>query len=54
MLIIFFSGQLNECSHRLEKLQQDLVRYQGYLDEVIKGIQSGNFGNAYGFFYSLS
>lgn len=34
-------GQLNECSHRLEKLQQELVRYQGYLDDAIKGIQSG-------------
>ncbi|KAJ8985720.1 hypothetical protein NQ317_014371 [Molorchus minor] len=34
-------SQLNECSHRLEKLQQDLVRYQGYLDDAIKGIQSG-------------
>ncbi|XP_050303808.1 formin-binding protein 1-like isoform X3 [Anthonomus grandis grandis] len=38
--------QLNECSHRLEKLQQDVVRYQGYLDEVIKGIQSGNQTNS--------
>ncbi|KAJ8962064.1 hypothetical protein NQ314_005847 [Rhamnusium bicolor] len=28
-------------NHRLEKLQQDLVRYQGYLDDAIKGIQSG-------------
>ncbi|KAG5886697.1 hypothetical protein JTB14_007098, partial [Gonioctena quinquepunctata] len=34
-------SQLNECSHRLEKLQQDLLRYQGYLDDAIKGIQSG-------------
>ncbi|XP_019767766.1 formin-binding protein 1-like isoform X4 [Dendroctonus ponderosae] len=39
-------SQLNECSHRLEKLQQDLVRYQGYLDEVVKGIQSGNLTNS--------
>ncbi|XP_018572282.1 formin-binding protein 1-like [Anoplophora glabripennis] len=34
-------SQLNECSHRLEKLQQELIRYQGYLDDAIKGIQSG-------------
>ncbi|XP_074029177.1 formin-binding protein 1-like Cip4 isoform X3 [Leptinotarsa decemlineata] len=34
-------SQLNECSHRLEKLQQDLSRYQGYLEDAIKGIQSG-------------
>ncbi|XP_066153190.1 formin-binding protein 1-like isoform X3 [Euwallacea fornicatus] len=35
-------SQLNECSHRLEKLQQDLVRYQGYLDEVIRGNQNNS------------
>ncbi|KAF5276896.1 hypothetical protein FQA39_LY06447 [Lamprigera yunnana] len=30
-------GQLNECSHKLEKLQLDLRRYQGYLEEAAKG-----------------
>ncbi|XP_060527343.1 formin-binding protein 1-like isoform X2 [Cylas formicarius] len=35
-------SQLNECNHRLEKLQQDLVRYHGYLDDALKGIQSQN------------
>ncbi|XP_044262720.1 cdc42-interacting protein 4 homolog isoform X2 [Tribolium madens] len=34
-------GQLNECSHRLDKLQGELKRYQSYLDDAIKGIQSG-------------
>ncbi|KAJ8941310.1 hypothetical protein NQ318_017850 [Aromia moschata] len=34
-------SQLNECSHRLEKLQQELARYQGYLEDAVKGIQSG-------------
>lgn len=32
---------MNECSHRLDKLQAELKRYQGYLDDAIKGIQSG-------------
>ncbi|XP_018328161.1 formin-binding protein 1-like isoform X2 [Agrilus planipennis] len=31
-------GQLNECSHKLEKLQMDLKRYQGYLEEAVKSI----------------
>lgn len=35
-------GQLNECSHRLEKLQMELRRYQSYLEDAIKGIQSNN------------
>ncbi|CAG9773093.1 unnamed protein product [Ceutorhynchus assimilis] len=39
-------SQLNECSHRLEKLQQDVVRYQGFLDDVVKNIQSGNQNNS--------
>ncbi|CAH1119335.1 unnamed protein product [Phaedon cochleariae] len=34
-------SQLNECSHRLEKLQQDLHRYHGYLDEAARGVQAG-------------
>jgi hypothetical protein len=34
-------GQLNECSHRLDKLQGELKRFQGYLEEAVKGIQSG-------------
>ncbi|KAL3280030.1 hypothetical protein HHI36_017537, partial [Cryptolaemus montrouzieri] len=28
--------QLNESSHRLEKLQAELKRFQGYLDEALK------------------
>lgn len=40
-----FSGQLNECSHRLEKLQQELARYTSYLEDCIKGIQSGGQNN---------
>ncbi|KAL1509420.1 hypothetical protein ABEB36_004162 [Hypothenemus hampei] len=39
-------SQLNERSHTLEKLQQDLIRYQGYLDDVIKDIESGNQNNS--------
>ncbi|XP_028139085.1 formin-binding protein 1-like isoform X4 [Diabrotica virgifera virgifera] len=35
-------SQLNECSHRLDKLQQDLARYQAFLEDTIKGIQSGH------------
>lgn len=27
-------GQLNECSHRLEKLQQELNKFQLYLEEA--------------------
>lgn len=29
-------GQLNECSHKLEKLQIDLKRYLGYLEEATR------------------
>lgn len=33
----FYSiGQLNECSHKLEKLQSELHRYQTYLDDALK------------------
>lgn len=32
---------MNECSHKLEKYQQELIRYQGYLEDAIKTIQSG-------------
>ncbi|KAK9731125.1 Repeat in HS1/Cortactin [Popillia japonica] len=29
-------GQLNECSHKLEKMQQELRRYQGYLEDAVR------------------
>ncbi|KAF5300609.1 hypothetical protein FQR65_LT09141 [Abscondita terminalis] len=39
-------GQLNECSHKLERLQMDLRRYQGYLDEGSRGgLQNSNSQN---------
>lgn len=34
--IIRFVGQLNECSHKLEKMQQELRRYQGYLEDAVR------------------
>ncbi|XP_031357233.1 formin-binding protein 1-like isoform X3 [Photinus pyralis] len=39
-------GQLNECSHKLEKLQLDLRRYQGYLEDATKtGVQNSHSQN---------
>ncbi|XP_030756477.1 formin-binding protein 1-like isoform X3 [Sitophilus oryzae] len=38
--------QLNECGHRLEKLHQELLRYQGYLEDANKAIQSGGHNNS--------
>lgn len=41
-------GQLNECSHRLEKLHAELKRFQGYLDDALKGLngQSNSVSNS--------
>ncbi|XP_076258097.1 formin-binding protein 1-like Cip4 isoform X3 [Rhynchophorus ferrugineus] len=39
-------SQLNESSHRLEKLHQDLLRYQNYLDEANKMVQQGGQTNS--------
>lgn len=36
------SGQLNECSHKLEKLQLELKKYQGYLEEATRTQNSVN------------
>lgn len=46
MTVDTLTGQLNECSHRLEKLKGELKRYQGYLEDAIKGIQSGQQNNS--------
>ncbi|XP_045460444.1 formin-binding protein 1-like isoform X2 [Harmonia axyridis] len=35
-------GQLNESSHRLEKLQMELKRFQGYLEEALKNQNSSS------------
>lgn len=35
-------GQLNECSHKLEKLQLELKKYQGYLEEATRNQNSVN------------
>ncbi|CAH0553264.1 unnamed protein product [Brassicogethes aeneus] len=37
-------GQLNECYQRLDKFQNELKRHQGYLEDAMKGIQSGGGG----------
>lgn len=39
---LLFLGQLNECAHKLEKLRVELKKYQGYLEEAIKGPASQN------------
>lgn len=33
-------GQLNESGHKLDKLRQELQKYQGYLEEAIEGINN--------------
>ncbi|KAK9884923.1 hypothetical protein WA026_009160 [Henosepilachna vigintioctopunctata] len=35
-------GQLNESSHRLEKLQSELKRFQGYLDDALKNLNGSS------------
>ncbi|KAJ4433034.1 hypothetical protein ANN_15291, partial [Periplaneta americana] len=33
-------GQLNESGHKLDKLRQELQKYQGYLEEAIEGVNN--------------
>ncbi|CAH1994305.1 unnamed protein product [Acanthoscelides obtectus] len=37
-------SQLNECSHRLDKLHQELSRYQSFLEECVRSIQPSSGG----------
>jgi len=39
-------GQLNECSHKLDKLQSELRRYQGYLEEATRAVQNNSLTNS--------
>lgn len=42
IFFFYFLGQLNECSHKLEKLQLELKKYQGYLEEATRNQNSTN------------
>jgi hypothetical protein len=33
-------GQLNESGHKLDKLRQELQKYQGYLEEAVEGVNN--------------
>jgi hypothetical protein len=33
-------GQLNESGHKLDKLRQELHKYQGYLEEAVEGVNN--------------
>ncbi|KAK7873526.1 hypothetical protein R5R35_008785 [Gryllus longicercus] len=37
-------GQLNESSHKLDKLKQELQKYQAFLDEAMEGISNNRAG----------
>lgn len=34
----FFLGQLNESSHKLDKLKAELKRYEGYLEDAMRNV----------------
>lgn len=40
--VVMYAGQLNECSHKLEKLRTDLKRYITLYEEAVRYSQTNN------------